>query len=212
MHLIKIFKNALCTFFVITIAFVNAMEEDEVEKVFKAHEVVPDVILTPPKQFLKITYENGLTVDKGADLTPTQVKSEPKVDWVAEENIYYTLIMTDPDAPTRTDPKLREVHHWLVGNIPGNAIEQGEVITAYVGSGPPEGTGLHRYVFLLYKQPSKLEFDEPRVSNRSRNNRPKFSAKKFTEKYNLGTPIAGNFYQAQWDEYVPIVHKQLSGN
>ncbi|XP_037950702.1 protein D3-like [Teleopsis dalmanni] len=212
MFSIKTFKNVLCIFLVIAIASVNALEDDEVQKVFKGNEVVPDVIPTSPKQFLKVTYENGLTVDKGAELTPTQVKSEPKVDWVAEENTYYTLIMTDPDAPSRTNPKSREFHHWLVANIPGNAVSQGEVITAYVGSGPPEGTGLHRYVFLLYKQPSKLEFDEPRVSNRSRNNRPNFSAKKFAEKYNLGTPIAGNFYQAQWDEYVPTVHKQLSGN
>jgi phosphatidylethanolamine-binding protein (PEBP) family uncharacterized protein len=31
---------------------------------------------------------------------------------------------------------------------------------------PPEGTGLHRYVFLIYKQNGKLEFDEPRLVNK----------------------------------------------
>jgi hypothetical protein len=36
-----------------------------------------------------------------------------------------------------------------------------------------------------------------------------FSTNKFALKYNLGTPIAGNFYQAQYDDYVPTVHKQL---
>lgn len=158
----------------------------------------------------QVAYENGLEVDKGNELTPTQVQKQPSVEWAAEEGAYYTLIMTDPDAPSRSEPKFREFRHWLVVNIPGNHVDQGEVLAAYIGSGPPKGTGLHRYVFLLYKQSGKLEFDEARVANNSRKDRPKFRAAKFAEKYNLGTPIAGNFYQAQWDEYVPILHKQLS--
>lgn len=39
-------------------------------------------------------------------------------------------------------------------------------------------------------------------------NREKFSAKKFAEKYELML-LAGNFYQAQFDDYVPTLHKQL---
>lgn len=100
-------------------------------------------------------------------------------------------------------------HHWLVGNIPGADISKGETLSAYVGSGPPPDTGLHRYVFLIYKQNDKLQFDEPRLTNTSGDNRGGFSIAKFAEKYNLGNPIAGNFYQAQWDDYVPILYKQL---
>ncbi|XP_073817246.1 protein D3-like [Musca autumnalis] len=184
---------------------------NEVETVFKDNEIIPDVINAAPQQFLKVSYDNGLKADKGNELTPTQVQKQPKVEWDAEDGAYYTLIMTDPDAPSRVEPKFREFRHWLVVNIPGNHIDQGEVLAAYIGSGPPKGTGLHRYVFLLYKQPGKLEFDEARVGNNSRQDRPKFKAAAFAEKYNLGSPIAGNFYQAQWDEYVPILHKQLSG-
>lgn len=33
----------------------------------------------------------------------------------------------DPDAPSRAEPTLGEVHHWLVTNIPGNDISKGEV-------------------------------------------------------------------------------------
>lgn len=71
------------------------------------------------------------------------------------------------------------------------------------------GTGLHRYVFLIYKQPGKLTFDEPRLTNRSADNRGGFHIQKFVEKYGLGTPIAGNFYQAEYDDYVPLLYKQL---
>lgn len=97
----------------------------------------------------------------------------------------------------------------MVGNIPGGDISKGETLSAYVGSGPPEGTGLHRYVFLIYKQSGKLTFDEQRLTNTSGDNRGCFAIKKFADKYKLGDPVAGNLYQAQWDDYVPILYKQL---
>lgn len=44
---------------------------------------------------------------------------------------------------------------------------------------------------------------------RSGANRAKFSIAKFAKKYNLGAPVAGNFYQAEYDDYVPELYKQL---
>lgn len=150
-----------------------------------------------------------MKVNKGNELTPTQVKNQPIVKWVARSREYYTLIMTDPDAPSRAEPSEREFRHWLVANIPGNRVNKGEVVAAYVGSGPPLGTGLHRYTFILYKQPGKITIDEPHVANNSSLNRFKFKTAEFAKKYNLGTPVAGNFYQAQYDDYVPVIHQQL---
>ncbi|XP_044256809.1 protein D2-like isoform X2 [Tribolium madens] len=175
------------------------------------HGVVPDVIDVAPETTAEVTYPSGVKVDMGNELTPTQVKDVPSVKWNADNNALYTLCMTDPDAPSRKDPKFREWHHWLVGNIPGGNVNQGETLSAYVGSGPPEGTGLHRYVFLIYKQNGKINFDEERLPNTSGDNRGCFSIRKFAEKYKLGQPVAGNFYQAQWDDYVPILYKQLGG-
>lgn len=45
----------------------------------------------------------------------------------------------------------------------------------------------------------------------SRENRPKFSVKTFAMRHQLGEPIAGNYYQSQYDDYVPLLHQQLSG-
>ncbi|CAK9807376.1 Phosphatidylethanolamine-binding protein homolog F40A3.3 [Anthophora quadrimaculata] len=175
----------------------------------KTHGVVPDVIDKVPQKVLSVTYPNKLSVEIGKVLTPTQVKDPPTITWDGNANEYYTVCMTDPDAPSRKDPKFREWHHWLVGNIPGSEISKGEVLSEYIGSGPPKDTGLHRYVFLLYKQPTKLTFDEPRLTNRSGDNRGKFSIRKFAAKYKLGDPIAGNMYQAEFDDYVPLLYKQL---
>lgn len=93
-------------------------------------------------------------------------------------------------------------------NIPGNKISDGEVLSEYVGSAPPDTTGLHRYTFLLFKQPEKLSFDEPHYSN-TEGNRGIFSTEKFIDKYGLGKAIAGNFFQAQYDDSVPAMHKLL---
>ena len=58
------------------------------------------------------------------------------------------VLTVDPDAPSRADPKWGEWRHWLVVNIPGCEVSKGEALSVYIGSGPPQGTGLHRYVFL----------------------------------------------------------------
>lgn len=87
--------------------------------------------------------------------------------WTAENKLFYLVAMVDPDAPSRAKPEFREWHHWLVANVPGNDVSKGETLSEYIGSGPPEGTGLHRYVLLVYKQDGKIAFkNEPRLTNR----------------------------------------------
>ena len=68
-------------------------------------------------------------------------------------------------------------------------------------------SGLHRYVFLVYKQPGRIEVTEKKVPSSSRENRYKWSASKFAAQYNLGNPYAGNFFQAEWDAYVDTIPK-----
>ncbi|KAJ6637829.1 Phosphatidylethanolamine-binding protein like F40A3.3, partial [Pseudolycoriella hygida] len=184
--------------------------ECSVAEKFKEFEIVPDILSVAPSKLLQITYPSGVTVNLGNELTPTEVKDKPTLKWDYDDDSFYTLIMSDPDAPSRGNPTIREVRHWYVVNIPGGKVDKGETLFDFIGSGPPKGTGLHRYVFTVYKQSGQLEFDEPRVSNRSRKERWNSSTLTFAQKYSLGDPIAGNFYQAEYDDYVPILHAQLS--
>ncbi|XP_018568635.1 protein D3 isoform X3 [Anoplophora glabripennis] len=170
--------------------------------------IVPDTVDEAPSAKITITYPGGVEVEFGGELTPTQVKDEPEVKWDANPEKYYLLSMVDPDAPSRMDPKFREVNHWLVGNIKGNDVSTGDVIAEYRGSGPPKGTGLHRYIFLVFEQKEKLTFDEPRSIKTSSKQRLNFSIRKFAKKYSLGKAFAGNFYVAQWDPYVEERNKQ----
>lgn len=137
--------------------------------------------------------------------------------------------MIDPDSPSRTDPSNREFAHWLVGNIPGKHVEQGEVLVEYLSTFPRSGTGFHRYIFLLYQQHCHNDYSEvPRVSRkwvdsgvtivgfstafciyRNRTPRLRFSVREFAHRYSLGHPIAGNFFVAQFDDYVPVILSQF---
>lgn len=179
-------------------------------KAFRRNRIVPDIITRSPKKAVYVEYkESDKEVDFGNELTPTEVKEIPEVQFDADPHSFYTLIMTDPDVPSRKNPVSREWHHWLVVNIPGGNVAKGDTLTDYLGSAPPNGSGLHRYVFLVFKQPGKLTFTETYKSNRD-GRRGRFSTKKFAAKYRLGQPIAGNFYQAKWDESVPAISRQFS--
>ncbi|XP_063896756.1 protein D3-like [Helicoverpa armigera] len=189
--------------------FVPVQLEKTLEYHFLEHEVVPDVLSTAPAEYLYVNFQSGAVVNTGNELTPTLVKDIPHVWWdSADPQKLYTVAFVDPDAPSRISPTSRAFLHWLVGNVPGNDVMAGDVIAEYIGSGPGEGSGLHRYVFLVYEQPSELVFMETRVNNTSTENRASFSISAFAEKYDL-TLIAGNFYQAEYDDYVPILHEQL---
>ena len=67
--------------------------------------------------------------------------------------------------------------------------------------------GLHRYTYLLYKQTAPIQFEK--IKNTDRFPRRKWKAREFAKANKLEGPLAGNFYQAEWDEWVPNIHKQL---
>ncbi|XP_049304329.1 phosphatidylethanolamine-binding protein homolog F40A3.3-like isoform X2 [Bactrocera dorsalis] len=171
--------------------------------------IVPDIIDNKPKGLLQVTYSSGVKVELGKELTPTQVKDQPTVSWEAEDDVLYTLIMVDPDAPSRAEPTSREILHWLVINIPGNKVAEGQTVAEYIGSGPPEGTGLHRYVFLVFKQTDKIESTKF-IPKTSLEGRVKVTTRDSIAKHNLGDPIAGSLYQAQYDDYVPVLKAQFA--
>ena len=44
--------------------------------------------------------------------------------------------------------------HWMVINIPGSQVDEGQTITSYKGPTPRPGSGVHRYVIIAYEQKS----------------------------------------------------------
>lgn len=176
---------------------------------FLQESIVPDVVNKPPKEKLLIRYPSGKTVNLGNEIKPVDTREKPYILFNAIPHSFYTLLMVDPDTPSRKTSSGLEFRHWLVVNIPGKQLKLGQTISEYVGSGAPRGTGLHRYTFLVFAQPRHLYFDEGYSGIYEARNRGGFSTKNFTKKYNLGDPVAGNFFVAQYDESVPSLLAQL---
>ncbi|XP_071492803.1 protein D3-like [Diadema antillarum] len=177
------------------------------------HEVVPDVIDEVPEYVAEVAWSPDTRVDMGNELTPTQVKSPPTMfSWPTEPGALYTLAMVDPDAPCRTDRSVGEVIHWLVLNIPGCDVSKGQVHAEHIGSGPREGSGLHRYVFLIYKQSGPITSPSEAYRPRNSERRIRWSARNFVRDNTLGALVAGNFYLAQYDDYVPTFYEELHAN
>jgi phosphatidylethanolamine-binding protein (PEBP) family uncharacterized protein len=174
----------------------------------KKHGVITDV-LDDFNESVPLTVSYGANkVDHGNELTPTQVKDHPKVSYQGDSNALYTLIMTDPDAPSRQNPKNAEWWHWGIINIPGSDISKGDEVVGYVGAGPPQGTGLHRYVLILCKQSEKIDFPTDRRRSNTNADRAHFKARQLFKDLNL-TPVGVNFFQAQYDDYVPTLYAQF---
>lgn len=159
---------------------------------FVTSELVPDVIDAPPENELKVDFGNGNSVSYGNELTPTQVSKQPSLSWPAESGQLFTVFMVDPDAPSRTNTSLREYLHFMVGNVPDNDMDKGTTLAPYMGSAPPKDSGFHRYTLLVYKQPGKIETSA--ISSRA-----KFSVRNYTSTNQLGGPVAGNFFRAQYE-------------
>jgi phosphatidylethanolamine-binding protein len=77
-------------------------------------------------------------------------------------NMTYTITLTDPDAPSRENPKWSEMCHWIATGASVSSTEHCKhcslqlsfkdlkEIMPYKPPGPPPKTGPHRYVFLVW--------------------------------------------------------------
>jgi phosphatidylethanolamine-binding protein (PEBP) family uncharacterized protein len=80
----------------------------------------------------------------------------------------------------------------IVGSQPSVSASSVVHHTPYIGPGPPEGSGFHRYCFLLYKQKSK---DQPiqQLGSEKREDRRCFKAEQFGKENDLEL-VAANFF------------------
>lgn len=92
----KMSKKLLFAVFVLFVVVCrNQASSDDVKAKFLEAKISPDVLETVPDlKLLKISYPSGVTANLGNVLTPTQVQDQPKVEWEAEDGVFYTLLMT----------------------------------------------------------------------------------------------------------------------
>jgi phosphatidylethanolamine-binding protein len=108
----------------------------------------------------------------GNTIKPKHLQNQPVIklhDKSSQEGssgfgLKYTVTLTDPDAPSHDDPKWSEFCHWIAANVsisqetvlalptlPGyQSTGTPDDVIEYKPPGPPEKTGKHRYVFLVF--------------------------------------------------------------
>ncbi|EMS55208.1 hypothetical protein TRIUR3_30085 [Triticum urartu] len=85
----------------------------------------------------------------GCEIKPSIADAAPSIQIAGRAGDLFTLVMTDPDAPSPSEPTMKEWLHWLVVNIPGGSDpSQGEEVVPYMGPKPP--LGIHRYVLIYF--------------------------------------------------------------
>ncbi|KAL0572054.1 hypothetical protein V5O48_009912 [Marasmius crinis-equi] len=146
----------------------------------KREQVIPDVIPEDfnPSVLFSVIYPSGKEALLSSELTREDTLDEPEINFtpmvVSDEaagdsttdggETTYTLVMTDPDAPSRAEPKYRQFRHWVITGLksPAESARETENLVAlkakpsttpYRPPGPPPGSGFHRYTFLLFQEP-----------------------------------------------------------
>lgn len=157
-------------------------------------------------------------VDFGNLITPVDSKEAPEVSVKftkpVKDDVTYTLVVTDPDAPRRDNPTLGEVAHALFTdlNLDGSENSIGKwqkidftkvtTILSYIGPGPPKGTGLHRYTFILYSSPKGIKVTGPSQDNRRTwgSGIPGFGVRDWYKKEKIEMIVLGaNFFNSKND-------------
>ncbi|GLT74806.1 hypothetical protein SLA2020_465790 [Shorea laevis] len=143
-----------------------------------------------PTVKMTVTYDSNKQVSNGHEFMPAVIASRPRVEIGGDDmRAAYTLIMTDPDAPSPSDPYLREHLHWMVVDIPGTTDASfGKEVVGY--ETPKPVMGIHRYVFILFKQGGRQTVRPPA-------SRDHFTTRTFSEENGLGLPVAAVFFNAQ---------------
>jgi len=209
---------------------------DSVVVALERESIIPDVIPSnfTPTLLFSIVYPTGYEVATGNTLLRENTLDEPDVvispmnlpfananstgegDDLTKE-VSYTLVMTDPDAPSRGDPKHGQVRHWVISGIKSApqgstnetqdlaSLKTKSAITPYRPPTPGPGSGVHRYVFLLFEEPVG-GYDVPagaREYGAEREQRINWNAIAFGEKYGLKL-VGADFFLLKAADPVPL--------
>lgn len=191
---------------------------------YKKHEIVPEVVdKFDTHGLLTIEYSPSAQVTLGNTLKVAETQNKPKIQFtlnsssqepelVVEEDDRFTLVLTDPDAPSNKDHKWSEYCHWVVTDLHLNAnnlesldslstildLSKGNEIVEYVGPAPPKNTQKHRYVFLLYKQDPKAHLVAPPDRPSWGTGIPGSGVRDWVKKHGGSSQLLGvNFFYAQ---------------
>jgi len=192
----------------LTVAFASiAVAQDTSVKAIEAHfsgaGLVPSFLETfNPSALLTLNYAGVGDITPGQSLKKEQVSVTPAVTVTPANSTVqfsgkYTLAMVDAGNVGADESSV--TRHWLVNGV---TVESNKVandsavaITQYAGPYPAAGSGVHRYVVLLYTQPDSFKapdgFAEPNMGVST------FNFADYVKNSGLGALVAANYIDVE---------------
>ncbi|RNJ56234.1 hypothetical protein D7B24_007618 [Verticillium nonalfalfae] len=171
--------------------------------------IIPNVISEfQPVLGLSASWSKDATASLGNSLDPSALSSPPSVHLEKagsasslEADKSYVLTLTDPDAPSRGDPKWGEFCHWIATGLSISAsASRLEDVLEYKPPAPPEKTGPHRYILIAFVPANgttePLNLSKPGDRKHWGASAPGHGVKDWAHANGL-VPIAANFFYAQ---------------
>jgi phosphatidylethanolamine-binding protein (PEBP) family uncharacterized protein len=177
---------------------------------FKTFDLVPDLIPSfNPSALMNITFPGVGLISPGQNMSMQQVASAPNVTITPANSSVptkgnFTLMMVDARA-VGTNESNGQILHWLANfatlkpGSPSSSLDVstagGLVVTNYVSPAPPVGTGIHRYVIMLFSQAPSFSPPAGNLSTANVGVDLYFHITEYISSANLGLPIAGMFFE-----------------
>ncbi|ODO01793.1 nuclear protein [Cryptococcus wingfieldii CBS 7118] len=177
---------------------------------FQQAQIVPGLLETfTPEGILSVEFA-GQAITTGQNLTADDVSSSPTLavspasNATLDSSALYTVVMVDADIVGTDESSTQQTRHWLVNSA---GIESGSSgsqavnwtgstsITDYAGPGPDAGSGAHRYVIIIYEQPS--DFTAPDDLSTPGTALGQFSLSDYVSSSNLGSIVTANYFQVE---------------
>lgn len=133
-------------------------------------QVIDDFL---PSLLVSAKWPSSKQAELGNTIKPKKLQDEPAITLTRPKsteggcssiaNMTYTVTLTDPDAPSRDDPKWSEFCHWIATGLATSddadsscsssltlSLMDLDELMPYYPPGPPEKTGKHRYVLFVF--------------------------------------------------------------
>ncbi|THH28600.1 hypothetical protein EUX98_g5579 [Antrodiella citrinella] len=187
----------------------------EVKDALKKANIIPDVVPNSfsPTQLFTATYSKAGLVKIGQEVDVDDAQQEPELTLVGEitkSGGTYTVAFVDPDARPLEGKTGKLFRHWLITGLDSehadpkhglSLVKSKKSTTAYKAPAPRPGTGIHRYVFLLFQEPSAgidIPKDAPENGEET-DQRRSFDVLGFAERYGLNL-VGASFFLARNSE------------
>ncbi|KAI1764015.1 PEBP-like protein [Hypoxylon sp. FL1150] len=199
---------------------------NKVQHELKRAEIFPTVIdKFLPSFLLAAEWPSGESADLGNTVKVDDVQDEPtitvrrdpsassSVSSSESANVTYAITITDPDAPSRDNPKWSEFCHFVATGVEISSSSSAapsvvklsglKDIMSYKPPGPPLKTGKHRYVFLLFAPANgttdSLHLTKPGDRKHWGTGKERHGVRDWAKNNGL-EPVAANFVYAQNEE------------